>query len=275
MKHGRGGGAAGVDPESALLIGALLRDRRQSLGLAPEEVGEAIRFGTRQVVAVEEGRFADLPPQPYARGLVSAYATLVGIAPEELLRFCGPAFSSDAGGQRKSVFRVPARERFNWREWTVPFALASAVGLLVIARAALEPAPAELSVPTTVPAWLLRPIPETAAPADTSPSPEVSAERPPPAPGVRVTVRSEGTTWAEATADGDDQQRYELGPGQSLELTARERLAMSLGDAGSIRVTVNGRELGYIGLKGEVKTGLLFTAPKTAPASAPIAADGD
>jgi hypothetical protein len=92
---------------------------------------------------------------------------------------------------------------------------------------------------------------------------------------VRVVVRSEGTTWVEAAPDGGDQRRYELGPGQSLEITARERLSMSLGDAGVIRVNVNGRELGYIGFKGEQKSGLLFTASKPAPASAPVASDGD
>jgi hypothetical protein len=264
-----------VDPENAILIGGLLRDRRQGLGLTPEEVGEAIRFGARQIVAVEQGRFSDLPPQPYARGLVSAYATLVGIAPEELLRLCGPTFTGEAGDQRTSVFRFPARDRFSWREWTVPFALAAAVGVLVIARAVLEPAPPELSVPATTPAWLLRPIPDAASPADISSSPGVAAEALAAAPGVRVVVRSEGTTWAEAAPDGADQRRYELGPGQSLEITARERLSMSLGDAGVIRVNVNGRELGYIGFKGEQKSGLSFTAPKSAPASAPVAADGD
>jgi hypothetical protein len=275
MKHTRGGGPSRVDPESAVLIGGLLRDRRRGLGLTPEEVGEAIRFGTRQIVAVEEGRFSDLPPQPYARGLVSAYANLVGIAPEELLRFCGPAFSGEAGDQRTSVFRFPARDRFSWREWTVPFALAAAVGVLVIARAVLEPAPEVLSVPVTIPAWRLRPIPEATSPADISSPPADAAEEPAAVPGVRVIVRSEGTTWAEATPDGADQRRYELGPGQSLEITARERLSMSLGDAGVVRVNVNGRELGYIGFKGELKSGLLFTAPKPAHASAPVAADGD
>jgi hypothetical protein len=149
------------------------------------------------------------------------------------------------------------------------------VGVLVIARSVLEPAPVELGAPATVPAWLLRPIPEVAAPAEPSPSPAVTAAPPAAAPGVRVVVRSEGTTWAEAMPDGAEQRRYELGPGQNLELTARERLVMSLGDAGVIRLNVNGRELGYIGLKGEVKTGLLFTAPKAAPASAPVPADGD
>ena len=71
---------------------------------------------------------------------------------------------------------------------------------------------------------------------------------------MRVLLRCEGTTWAEATPDGAEPRRYELGPGQNLEITARERLSLSLGDAGVIRLSVNERELGFIGYKGETKT---------------------
>ena len=93
-------------------------------------------------------------------------------------------------------------------------------------------------------------------------------------PGVRVMLRCEGTTWAEATPDGGQQRRYELGPGQNLVITAREKLSLSLGDAGVLRLRVNERELGFIGDKGEMKIGLSFTAAKPPPAG-PSAAVGD
>jgi cytoskeleton protein RodZ len=266
----------GGNPENALLVGGLLRERRLSRGLTPDEVGRAIRFGARQIVAVEEGRFAELPPQPYARGLLSAYATLIGIEPEELLRICGRDFSGEMGDQRSSLFRHPPSERFSWREWTVPFLLACAAALLVTARAVFSPAPAELSAPATAPAWLQRPVPQAAAPPEEiAPPPSATAAVPQRAAGVRVILRSEGSTWAEAAPDGAAQRRFDLGPGQNLELTAVDRLALALGDAGVVRVSVNGRELGFIGLRGETKTGLLFTAPKAPPAGAAGAADGD
>jgi transcriptional regulator with XRE-family HTH domain len=265
----------GWNPENALLVGGLLRERRQSRGLTPEEVGRALRFGARQIVAVEEGRFADLPPQPYARGLLSAYATLIGIEPEELLRVCGRDLSGEKSDQRTSLLRRPASERFSWREWTVPFVLACAVALLVSARAVFSPAPAELSAPAAAPAWLRRPLPRAAAPEEIAPPPSALAAVPQRAAGVRVILRSEGSTWAEAAPDGAAPRRFDLGPGQNLELTALERLALALGDAGVVRVSVNGRELGFIGLKGETKTGLLFAAPKTPTAGAAGAAAGD
>lgn len=260
--------AAGGAHESAVLVGRLLRNRRQSRGLTLAEVELAIRFGARQILAVEEGRFADLPPQPYARGLVSAYAKLLGLEPEELLRVCGPALAGEGSGLFTSLFRYPVREQFLWREWAVPFALASAVVSIVIARAVLTPAPHVLKVPVA-PAMVARPVQQAVALADSPPASSQPAEEPGAAPGVRVLLRCEGTSWAEAIPDGAEQRRYELGPGQNLAITAREKLSLSLGDAGVIRLSVNERELGFIGDKGETKIGLSFTAARPAPVVVP------
>ena len=278
MRHKGEPAAAGVDREGAVLVGRLLRTGRQSRALTPEEVGLAIRVGARHVLAVEEGRFEDLPPQPYARGLISAYATLLGLEPEELLRACGPALAGEGGGQATGIFRYPLRERFVWREWAVPFALAAAVASIAVARAVLTPAPVELVVPVSGPAAVPRPVQQAAALADTPAAPDQQSEEPAVTPGVRAVLRCEGTTWAEATPDSSEPRRYELGPGQNLVITARERLSLSLGDAGVIRLSVNDRELGFIGYKGETKLGLSFTAAKApaAPAAAaPRAVVGD
>jgi len=272
MRQRKEPAAAGGDHESAVLVGRLLRGRRQDKGLTLEEVGLAIRVGARHVHSVEEGRFADLPPQPYARGLVSAYATLLGLEPEELLRACGPALAGEGGGPPAKIFRYAVRERFVWREWAVPFSLAAALMVVVIARAVLTPAPVVLDAPVptaaAAPALPARPVQQTATPTSDAPASGQPPGEPAAGQGVRVTLRCEGTTWAEASADGAELRRYELGPGQTLALAARERLSLSLGDAGVIRLHVNERELGFIGFKGETKTGLMFTAGKPAPAAA-------
>lgn len=266
--------AVADDRERAALVGRLLREARRNRGLTLEQVGVAIRVAERQVLAVEEGRVADLPPQPYARGLVCAYASLLGLEPEELLRACGTALAGDASGRSARIFRYPVRERLIWREWAVPLALAAGVATIVIARAALTPPLVELSAPVPETAAVARPVRPAAVAADPAPSAAQVAEEPAAAPGVRVLLRCEGTTWAEAAADGAEPRRHELGPGQILEITAREKLSLSLGDAGVVRLGVNGRELGFIGYKGETKLGLSFAAVKAspAPASLPVSA---
>ena len=272
MRSRGGADAVGAEQESAVLIGRLLRNGRLSRGLTLEEVERAIRVGARQILAVEEGRFADLPPQPYARGLVSAYAIYLGLEIEELLRGCGQILAGEGSGPYTSVFRYPARKQFVWREWAVPFALAAIVVSIVGARAVLAPAPPALGIPVAPAVVVARPVQQGAAPAAAPAASNQPAAAPVTSPGVRIVLRSEGTTWAEAIADGGEQRRYELGPGENLAITARERLALTLGDAGVIRLSVNERELGFIGDKGETKPGLSFTAAKPAPSAVPAVA---
>ena len=260
--------------EGPKLVGGLLRRRRESLGLTLEEVGRTLRFAPHWVVAVEEGRVADLPPQPYARGLISAYATLVGLEPAELLRVCGQPFCVQGSGLRLGLFFAVNRAQSTWREWTVPAALTAAVISIVVARSVLAPEPLELIAPASAPVVMQRPV-QMSAPSEVSSPAGPDAGTSMATPGVRVLLRCEGTTWVEATPAGAETRRYELGPGQNLEITARERLALSIGDAGVIRVMVNDRDLGFIGYKGETKTGLSFTAPGGSLAGAARLADGD
>jgi transcriptional regulator with XRE-family HTH domain len=257
------------DRENAVLVGRLLRDHRLNRGLTVAEVAQAIRVGERHVHAVEEGRVEDLPPQPYARGLVSAYATLIGLEAEELLRVCGAALAGEGPAQTGTIFRYPLSERFVWREWTLPFALAAAVLAILVARAVLSPAPVDLPAPVIETTTVVQPVQAPALLAEVHPPPEQPAGEPVPAPGVRLILRCEGKTWAEASSDGSELRRYELGPGQNLTLTARERLSVSLGDAGVVRLRINERELGFIGFKGETKLGLSFTAGKAPPLVVP------
>jgi len=179
------------------------------------------------------------------------------------------------GRRRTGIFRYPAREQFVWREWAAPFAFAAVVAAIVSARAVLTPAPLELGVPVSEPVVVARPVQRAAALAANPPAPDQYADEPVGSPGVRVMLRCEGTTWAEATADGAELRRYELGPGQNLKIAAREKLSLSLGDAGVIRLRVNDRELGFVGNRGETKIGLSFVASRTPPAAAPRVVVGD
>jgi len=257
----------GADVAGAARVGALLRQRREMRGLTVDEVGRALRCGPRRVLAVEEGRFEDLPPHPYARGLIAAYANLVGVDAGALLRACGPACKPEVK-EGRGIFLRPATERRSWRDWTVPIVLAGAVAAFVAARSALVPAPARLEAPAAGTA-VFAPSPPMSPPPDPEPPPpERTAAVVPELRGVQVLIRSEGTTWIETRPDGGQPQRHELGPGENLEVGARGRLDLVLGDAGAVRLTVNGRELGFIGARGETKRGISFTPQAAASGSA-------
>jgi len=102
-------------------VGAALRQAREEKGLSLEDVAGAVRSPVRHVCALEEGRVDDLPPHPFARGLVVACASRLGLDGEAAVVEWGRPADDDETG-RRSLFRVPIRRtpagatgRCRWR----------------------------------------------------------------------------------------------------------------------------------------------------------------
>jgi cytoskeleton protein RodZ len=70
----------------ALELGATLREMRLALKRDLEDVADELRIRPGYLLAIEEGRFRDLPGTTYALGFVRAYADAVGFDPEEAAR---------------------------------------------------------------------------------------------------------------------------------------------------------------------------------------------
>ncbi len=67
-------------------LGALRAARGQSLDALAREIG----VRRENLIAIEEGRFSDLPTGIYGRAAVKAFASAVGLDPVELLAACEP-----------------------------------------------------------------------------------------------------------------------------------------------------------------------------------------
>jgi cytoskeletal protein RodZ len=236
-------------PEPQAGIGELLSRRRESLGLTREQVYAELRIPVRYLEALEEERFDLFPAPHYARGFLRSYATFLGLDPEPILPRCppplppGPALTAQG---RMPIY--PVRQGARWHRllrWFLFIFLAGfvAAGYLVYreVRAFLEsaPGPPRAAHPVAVP----------------SPSPQLVPDLPaplPPSPGVRVTLVADEVSWIRILAD--DRRAFEgfLRRGERKEWTARRRIHVVLGNAGGVRVEVNGRDLGRLGGPGEV-----------------------
>jgi len=58
---------------------------RAARGLAPAQVAQQLRITPEAVLAMEEGRYADLGPAVFARGHLRKYAALLGVPADEVL----------------------------------------------------------------------------------------------------------------------------------------------------------------------------------------------
>ena len=58
-------------------VGEVLARARAALGLTISDVALQLKFAPRQIEALEQERFEQLPPGMFSRGMVRAYARLL------------------------------------------------------------------------------------------------------------------------------------------------------------------------------------------------------
>ena len=65
--------------------GRLLNKARLDLRLAPEDVAQILHLSSKQIVALEQDDYNNLPGPTYVRGYLRSYAQLLGLSPEKVL----------------------------------------------------------------------------------------------------------------------------------------------------------------------------------------------
>ncbi|MBM4377532.1 MAG: helix-turn-helix domain-containing protein [Deltaproteobacteria bacterium] len=66
-------------------IGTYLKRARQARGMSLGEVARATRIPSSSIERIEADHFDDLPGEVFTRGFLKAYATAVGLNPDEVL----------------------------------------------------------------------------------------------------------------------------------------------------------------------------------------------
>ena len=155
-------------------VGEELARARTALGFSLADVAQQLKFSARQIEALEQGRFAELPTGTFARGMVRAYARLLRLDPEPLVqRVAGRTATPDNAAAVASVRRpIPITD--STRRTNMIYAALSLAILVVIGGVAFE-WQRERSVAarmTFVPAAAQAPLQATQAPAAAASAPQ-------------------------------------------------------------------------------------------------------
>lgn len=117
--------------------------------------------------------------------------------------------------------------------------------------------------------------PATAVPPANAPPPQASLPSNPNAP-VRVQLTAAEPVWVLARSDGKYLFSGTLDANQSRTVEANSTVVLRLGNAGGVTITLNGKPIGSVGPKGQVRTvnltagGVQVVAPKPDAPSDPL-----
>jgi cytoskeleton protein RodZ len=231
-------------------IGARLRQARENRGLTIDALSRSTRVQPRILSAIEQNDTISLPPRPYGRGFVRAYASEVGLDPDgtvrEFFSQFAPLEDAPIAVAHQPVLERPARER-PWM-WPVGAVVGyAAVGALVIVAGQ----------------WALQKSGEAGAvgtsgngiPAPTSGVERRAVAAPAPAPsGVAIVLDAQRPAWVTASVDGQRALYRTLEPGERVSLKGTREINIRTGDAGAVLWQVNGRTAVPMGQSGEVRT---------------------
>jgi cytoskeleton protein RodZ len=261
-------------------IGSKLRAARERKGVTLREIANRTKIAVAALEALERNDISRLPGGIFSRAFVRSYAHEVGLDPEATIQEFITQFPQDsvtAGHPRSDP--VEDTELFESERrvassvlWMalVSTALAGGVMYLSMARGRVEdvPAPEPMPTPAAEPAAAIKPPGEPAAAVGrvaAPPEPRATSGSTPAAPAVSAApARSEDRftivlsarrpVWISATVDGQKAIGRLLQSGEQETVDVRREMVITAGDAGAVRMMINGSEARALGKTGEVVT---------------------
>lgn len=249
------------------MIGDLLRRERERQNLSIKDIEKATSIRALYIDAIEKGEYKTLPGEVYAKGFVRNYANYLKLNaneivnafneemhPQEELQELAGSSSAEEARQEQSAERN--REEYRGPKITslesypmekkshgVRNALMVAAAVFVVAFAALiafggdeEPsAPAPRAKTQT-----------QQGQKQTEAAPKPTAD------GVEMKLSFTDRCWTEVVVDGKTEFEGTAEKGKVLTLKGKDKVRITAGNAGALNYSLNGKDMGAIGQKGEV-----------------------
>ena len=252
------------------MIGDLLRRERERQNLSIKDIEKATSIRALYIDAIEKGEYKTLPGEVYAKGFVRNYANYLKLNaneivnafneemhPQEELQDAAGSSSAEEARQEQSAERN--REEYRGPKITslesypmeksshgVRNALMVAAAVFVVAFAALIDfgGDEEPSAPA--------PRAKTQTQQGQKPGQKQTEAAPKAADGVEVKLSFTDLCWTEVVVDGKTEFEGTAEKGKVLTLKGKDKVRITAGNAGALNYSLNGKDMGAIGQKGEV-----------------------
>jgi cytoskeleton protein RodZ len=249
-------------------IGETLRRQRLQNRISLEQISLDTKIGVRLLKAIEAEQFEKLPGGVFRKSFVLQYAHALGLDSQEI------ATALEQLNQFDEAPAIPTAEMIRDREprsksglsfridlsglsGSTVGSLIAAVGVIMLCALIYSwwQAPrqnASASKIEAVPAPQAASAPPVSAP-QTAPPPAPAPVSGDPAAAVRVDLSADEKTWISISSDGKNVFADALEPHQTKMVEASGKVRLLIGNAGGLAISLNGKPIGPIGPKGQVR----------------------
>jgi cytoskeletal protein RodZ len=258
-----------LDPPSPATgsVASDLKAERERRNVALAQIAAQTNISLRHLHSLEEGRFGDLPGGMYNRAIIRAYCECLRTDPKPILERYEAELSPAAEKASRSRRRIPRDNKFERHYpiivWSIMLLL-SATGLFFSRKwiasvfspyFSRPPAPAAPYGTTARPAssaTATSPETSTAAAASEPAGNQAAVEPVSASTPLCLEIEAAEESWISVQADERPALSRLLKAGETQSLSASERFLIHTGNAGGVRLKINGRALKKLGKPGEV-----------------------
>lgn len=234
-------------------LGDILRERRESLNLTIEEVAVITKLKKTTILALEKGNYKELQEPVYIRGFLKIYASVLGLDYKEL----SPLLDRELKAFGK-IFEEE-EERPKKKPWFLFFGIAIIILALVfyyistrLPRVESPKGKVEITQPVQVKPEPKAEMPKIEEKPKVEEKPVTQKASLPIKKEVLVEIKGLGYSWLRVIVD--DKKVFEgfIDNGDSYSWKGEKKINIRVGNAGAVNVTVNNKDMGVLGKKGEV-----------------------
>ncbi len=237
-------------------IGEELRQAREQMKASLLDVENETKIRTKYIIAMENDAFDVLPGKVYVKGFLRMYARFLGLDGEALVDRYDEQLTSqgedDADEAQQSVFRNT--------KLVVPWKGLAVAALALLLIALIYQGGAMIFNPTNN-------IKDSGQRPGTSDTQNNTVGNQDPVPdsnksdvvqetkGIDMVLQViGGESWMRVVVDNESVFEGTVGPNNVKQFTGRERIWVKFGNAGVVKVRVNGKDYGFLDGPGQVVT---------------------
>ncbi len=229
-------------------IGKVLKQRRESKGLSLLDVSGALCIRKSLIDAMESGNWTLLPHEVYVRGYIKEYSHLLNIKNEisNILMEC------EEKTERVPV-DLPVREVVEPQKRQIPkraFVYAAVfvlvMGFFVLSQINEEKSPAQLQHTERMSQTVMMNGGSVSNMNAQGPLAEVSSVK-------KLMITCQERTWVGVVIDDTEKKEFMLNPEDIIVLNAKQSYDLLIGNAGGVRLVLDGKDIDFTGVSGEVK----------------------
>jgi cytoskeleton protein RodZ len=244
------------------VAGELLKRRREELRLDLKQTADLLKIKEDYLASIEGDLFEKLPVAVYTIGYIRCYATYLQVDPEPIIAFYAGHLTQP---KPSTIFPVASsKKKMPFYYYVIP-ALVLILLILGIVILRQERSQSEKKV-AAVPA---QPI-QRVSPVQTERSETVPSQPPAVPPGVSsqaagsqkpqvagehsLVIIANDLTWMHIRFSNGKYEEILLRPGMTKVWQFTDKAVLKLGNAGGIRINLDGRDIGSPGSLGQIMT---------------------